>query len=94
MGIRARYCSKSKKVMRYANLAQMAGFNVAIPVPVSYYSFGGWKASLFGDTHIYGPGGARFYTRAEVVTARRPIPPSTNPTIDQGAFTCLSNERP
>ena len=42
----------------------MVGINVPIPVPVAYYSFGGWKASLFGDIHMYGPEGIQFYTRA------------------------------
>jgi malonate-semialdehyde dehydrogenase (acetylating) / methylmalonate-semialdehyde dehydrogenase len=50
--------------------AGMIGINVPIPVPVSYYSFGGWKESLFGDQHIYGPEGFRFYTRGKVVTSR------------------------
>lgn len=54
--------------------AGMVGINVPIPVPVAYYSFGGWKASLFGDTHIYGREGVRFYTRAKVVTSRWPEP--------------------
>jgi malonate-semialdehyde dehydrogenase (acetylating)/methylmalonate-semialdehyde dehydrogenase len=48
----------------------MVGINVPIPVPVGYFSFGGWKASLFGDLHIYGPDGFRFYTRGKVVTSR------------------------
>jgi malonate-semialdehyde dehydrogenase (acetylating) / methylmalonate-semialdehyde dehydrogenase len=52
----------------------MIGINVPIPVPVSYYSFGGWKASLFGDTHMYGPEGVNFYTRGKVVTSRWPDP--------------------
>jgi malonate-semialdehyde dehydrogenase (acetylating)/methylmalonate-semialdehyde dehydrogenase len=52
----------------------MIGINVPIPVPMAYYSFGGWKASLFGDLHIYGPDGVRFYTRQKVVTARWPDP--------------------
>jgi malonate-semialdehyde dehydrogenase (acetylating)/methylmalonate-semialdehyde dehydrogenase len=52
----------------------MVGINVPIPVPVSYYSFGGWKASLFGDTHMYGPEGINFYTRGKVVTSRWPDP--------------------
>jgi malonate-semialdehyde dehydrogenase (acetylating)/methylmalonate-semialdehyde dehydrogenase len=52
----------------------MVGVNVPIPVPVSYYSFGGWKASLFGDTHMYGPEGINFYTRGKVVTERWPDP--------------------
>ena len=50
------------------------GINVPIPVPVSYYSFGGWKASLFGDLHMYGPDGIQFYTRSKVVTSRWPDP--------------------
>jgi len=52
----------------------MVGVNVPIPVPVSYYSFGGWKASLFGDTHMYGSEGINFYTRGKVVTSRWPDP--------------------
>jgi malonate-semialdehyde dehydrogenase (acetylating)/methylmalonate-semialdehyde dehydrogenase len=50
----------------------MIGINVPLPVPVAYYSFGGWKASLFGDKHIYGPEGVSFYTRGKVVTSRWP----------------------
>ncbi|MDA8262509.1 MAG: CoA-acylating methylmalonate-semialdehyde dehydrogenase [Actinomycetota bacterium] len=60
----------------------MVGVNVPIPVPVSYYSFGGWRASLFGDTHMYGPDGIRFYTRSKVVTSRWPDPATS--TIDLG----------
>jgi malonate-semialdehyde dehydrogenase (acetylating)/methylmalonate-semialdehyde dehydrogenase len=52
----------------------MVGINVPVPVPVAYYSFGGWKASLFGDLHMYGPEGVQFYTRAKVVTSRWPDP--------------------
>ena len=52
----------------------MVGINVPIPVPVAYYSFGGWKASLFGDTHMYGPEGMSFYTRGKVITSRWPDP--------------------
>ena len=52
----------------------MVGINVPIPVPVAYYSFGGWKASLFGDLHMYGPEGIQFYTRATIVTQRWPDP--------------------
>ncbi|GAA2060987.1 CoA-acylating methylmalonate-semialdehyde dehydrogenase [Catenulispora yoronensis] len=48
----------------------MVGVNVPIPVPVAYHSFGGWKASLFGDTHAYGPHGVHFYTRTKAVTQR------------------------
>ena len=50
----------------------MIGINVPIPVPMSFYSFGGWKQSLFGDHHIHGPEGIRFYTRGKVVTTRWP----------------------
>ena len=50
----------------------MVGINVPIPVPVAYYSFGGWKASLFGDLHAYGPDAIQFYTRGKVVTSRWP----------------------
>ncbi len=50
----------------------MIGVNVPIPVPVAYYSFGGWKASLFGDLHAYGRDGVAFYTRGKVVTSRWP----------------------
>ena len=50
----------------------MIGVNVPIPVPMSYHSFGGWKDSLFGDHHIHGPEGVRFYTRAKVVSTRWP----------------------
>jgi malonate-semialdehyde dehydrogenase (acetylating)/methylmalonate-semialdehyde dehydrogenase len=60
----------------------MVGVNVPIPVPVSYYSFGGWKASLFGDTHMYGPEGIAFYTRGKVVTSRWPDPATS--AIDLG----------
>jgi malonate-semialdehyde dehydrogenase (acetylating)/methylmalonate-semialdehyde dehydrogenase len=48
----------------------MVGINVPIPVPVGYYSFGGWKNSLFGDTHAYGVDGVRFFTRTKAVTER------------------------
>ena len=48
----------------------MVGVNVPLPVPVAYHSFGGWKRSLFGDHHIYGPEGVRFYTRMKTVTSR------------------------
>jgi len=60
----------------------MVGINVPIPVPVSYYSFGGWRASLFGDTHMYGPDGIRFFTRTKVVTSRWPDPATSK--IDLG----------
>jgi malonate-semialdehyde dehydrogenase (acetylating)/methylmalonate-semialdehyde dehydrogenase len=50
----------------------MIGINVPVPVPMAFHSFGGWKDSLFGDHHIHGPEGLRFYTRAKVVTTRWP----------------------
>jgi malonate-semialdehyde dehydrogenase (acetylating)/methylmalonate-semialdehyde dehydrogenase len=62
--------------------AGMVGINVPIPVPVAYYSFGGWKASLFGDVHMYGPDGVQFYTRAKVVTSRWPDPETSK--VDLG----------
>jgi malonate-semialdehyde dehydrogenase (acetylating)/methylmalonate-semialdehyde dehydrogenase len=62
--------------------AGMVGVNLPIPVPVGYFSFGGWKASLFGDTHIYGPESVNFYTRAKVVTERWPDPATS--VIDLG----------
>jgi malonate-semialdehyde dehydrogenase (acetylating)/methylmalonate-semialdehyde dehydrogenase len=60
----------------------MVGINVPIPVPVAYYSFGGWKNSLFGDLHIYGPDGIQFYTRGKVVTSRWPDPSTSK--VDLG----------
>jgi malonate-semialdehyde dehydrogenase (acetylating) / methylmalonate-semialdehyde dehydrogenase len=60
----------------------MVGINVPIPVPVAYYSFGGWKSSLFGDLHIYGPEGIQFYTRGKVVTSRWPDPATSK--VDLG----------
>jgi malonate-semialdehyde dehydrogenase (acetylating) / methylmalonate-semialdehyde dehydrogenase len=62
--------------------AGMVGINVPIPVPVAYYSFGGWKNSLFGDRHIYGPEGIDFYTRSKVVTSRWPDPATSK--VDLG----------
>jgi malonate-semialdehyde dehydrogenase (acetylating)/methylmalonate-semialdehyde dehydrogenase len=62
--------------------AGMVGVNVPIPVPVAYYSFGGWKASLFGDSHVYGPEGINFYTRGKVVTSRWPDPATSQ--VDLG----------
>ncbi len=60
----------------------MVGINVPIPVPVAYYSFGGWKSSLFGDSHMYGPEGISFYTRGKVVTSRWPDPATSQ--VDLG----------
>ena len=60
----------------------MVGINVPIPVPVAYYSFGGWKASIFGDSNIYGPAGIDFYTRTKTITSRWPDPATS--TVDLG----------
>ena len=57
----------------------MVGINVPIPVPAAAYSFGGWKSSLFGDTHAYGPDGVHFFTRSKVVTSKWPR--TTAPSI-------------
>jgi malonate-semialdehyde dehydrogenase (acetylating)/methylmalonate-semialdehyde dehydrogenase len=61
----------ARRFQRGVNVG-MVGINVPIPVPMAYYSFGGWKDSLFGDKHVHGPEGVAFYTRAKVVTARWP----------------------
>ncbi|MDQ1130505.1 CoA-acylating methylmalonate-semialdehyde dehydrogenase [Microbacterium sp. SORGH_AS_0888] len=60
----------------------MVGVNVPIPVPIGAYSFGGWRNSLFGDSHIYGPESVHFYTRSKVVTSRWPEPSESQ--IDLG----------
>jgi len=67
---------------QYDVVCGMVGVNVPIPVPVAYYSFGGWKASLFGDLHMYGPEGIQFYTRTKVVTSRWPDPATS--AVDLG----------
>ena len=61
--------------------AGMVGVNVPIPVPMAYYSFGGWKQSLFGDTHVHGPEGVHFATRAKVVTTRWGDPATRGPDL-------------
>jgi malonate-semialdehyde dehydrogenase (acetylating)/methylmalonate-semialdehyde dehydrogenase len=63
--------ANARKFQRSVDVG-MIGINVPLPVPVAYYSFGGWKASLFGDKHIYGPEGVSFYTRGKVITSRWP----------------------
>jgi len=67
---------------QFEAICGMVGVNVPIPVPVAYYSFGGWKDSLFGDNHMYGPDGIQFYTRTKVVTERWPDPATSK--IDLG----------
>jgi malonate-semialdehyde dehydrogenase (acetylating) / methylmalonate-semialdehyde dehydrogenase len=61
----------ARRFQRGVNVG-MIGINVPIPVPMAYYSFGGWKDSLFGEHHIHGPEGVSFYTRAKVITSRWP----------------------
>jgi malonate-semialdehyde dehydrogenase (acetylating) / methylmalonate-semialdehyde dehydrogenase len=63
--------SAARKFVREIEVG-MVGVNIPIPVPLAFYSFGGWKSSLFGDSHIYGPEGVHFYTRGKVVTSRWP----------------------
>jgi malonate-semialdehyde dehydrogenase (acetylating) / methylmalonate-semialdehyde dehydrogenase len=60
----------------------MVGINVPIPVPAAAYSFGGWKASLFGDTHAYGPDGVHFFTRNKVVTSKWPRTSAPRSQVD------------
>ncbi|MFG2039538.1 CoA-acylating methylmalonate-semialdehyde dehydrogenase [Dactylosporangium sp. NPDC048998] len=67
---------------QYDVICGMVGVNVPVPVPVAYYSFGGWKSSLFGDLHMYGPEGIQFYTRSKVVTSRWPDPATSE--VDLG----------
>jgi malonate-semialdehyde dehydrogenase (acetylating) / methylmalonate-semialdehyde dehydrogenase len=66
------YTRSGATARRFVSEAQagMIGVNVAIPVPVAYHSFGGWRNSLFGDHHAYGPEGVRFYTRLKTVTEK------------------------
>ncbi|NKQ53869.1 CoA-acylating methylmalonate-semialdehyde dehydrogenase [Amycolatopsis sp. K13G38] len=70
------FTNDGRAARRFQNEVEvgMVGLNVPIPVPVGYYSFGGWKNSLFGDTHAYGPEGFHFFTRTKVVTSRWPDP--------------------
>jgi malonate-semialdehyde dehydrogenase (acetylating)/methylmalonate-semialdehyde dehydrogenase len=70
------FTSNGAAARKFQNEIQigMVGVNVPIPVPLAFYSFGGWKQSLFGDLHVHGPEGVAFYTRGKVVTARWPVP--------------------
>ena len=69
---------------RFQNEVQvgMVGINVPIPVPVAFYSFGGWKSSLFGDLHVHGTEAVKFYTRTKVVTTRWPHQDTPAPGFD------------
>ncbi len=68
---------EARRFQREAEIG-MIGINVPIPVPMAFYSFGGWKDSLFGDHHIHGPEGIRFYTRGKAITARWPETQATS----------------
>jgi malonate-semialdehyde dehydrogenase (acetylating) / methylmalonate-semialdehyde dehydrogenase len=70
------FTNDGRAARRFQNEVEvgMVGVNVPIPVPVAYYSFGGWKGSLFGDTHAYGTEGVHFFTRTKTVTSRWPDP--------------------
>lgn len=70
----ALFTASGRMARRFRNECRigMVGINVSIPVPVAWHSFGGWKASLFGDLHMYGPEGVHFYTRQKVTTERWP----------------------
>jgi malonate-semialdehyde dehydrogenase (acetylating) / methylmalonate-semialdehyde dehydrogenase len=70
------FTSNGAAARKFQNEIQvgMVGINVPIPVPLAFYSFGGWKDSLFGDLHVHGPEGVEFYTRGKVVTTRWPVP--------------------
>lgn len=65
---------RTAREFEFAIEVGMVGINVPIPVPIGAFSFGGWKESLFGDTHMYGPESFNFYTRRKVVTSRWPLP--------------------
>ncbi|QYR18730.1 CoA-acylating methylmalonate-semialdehyde dehydrogenase [Corynebacterium glutamicum] len=65
---------RTAREFEFAIEVGMVGINVPIPVPIGAFSFGGWKKSLFGDTHMYGPESFNFYTRRKVVTSRWPQP--------------------
>ena len=66
------YTNDGGAARRFQNEVEvgMVGINVPIPVPMAYYSFGGWKNSLFGDTHAHGLEGVHFFTRGKVITSR------------------------
>jgi len=73
------YTAKGDTARRFCVEVQagMVGINVPIPVPMAFHSFGGWKRSLFGDLHVHGPEGVRFYTRLKTVTSRWPTQPTS-----------------
>jgi malonate-semialdehyde dehydrogenase (acetylating)/methylmalonate-semialdehyde dehydrogenase len=81
------FTNDGRAARRFQNEVEvgMVGVNVPIPVPVAYYPFGGWKDSLFGDTHAYGPEGVHFFTRGKVVTSRWPDQTNRGITLDMPA---------
>ena len=80
----ALFTSDGALARRYQNEVEvgMVGINVPIPVPAAAYSFGGWKASLFGDSHAYGPDGLHFFTRSKVVTSKWPRTSAPHAQLD------------
>jgi malonate-semialdehyde dehydrogenase (acetylating)/methylmalonate-semialdehyde dehydrogenase len=80
----ALFTSDGSLARRYQNEVEvgMVGINVPIPVPAAAYSFGGWKASLFGDSHAYGPDGLHFFTRSKVVTSKWPRTSAPHAQLD------------
>jgi malonate-semialdehyde dehydrogenase (acetylating) / methylmalonate-semialdehyde dehydrogenase len=80
----ALFTSDGSLARRYQSEVEvgMVGINVPIPVPAAAYSFGGWKESLFGDTHAYGPDGLHFFTRSKVVTSRWPRTAAPHSQLD------------
>jgi malonate-semialdehyde dehydrogenase (acetylating) / methylmalonate-semialdehyde dehydrogenase len=82
----ALFTRDGRAAQRYQREVQvgMVGINVPIPVPAAFYSFGGWKASLFGDTHAYGSEGVHFFTRGKVVTSRWPDTGAATGRLDLG----------
>ena len=77
------FTSSGGAARRYSHEVEvgMVGVNVPIPVPMAFFSFGGWKASLFGDMHVHGPEGVRFYTRQKTITTRWPDSPSAGASM-------------
>jgi malonate-semialdehyde dehydrogenase (acetylating)/methylmalonate-semialdehyde dehydrogenase len=77
------FTSDGGAARRYTHRVEvgMVGVNIPIPVPMAFYSFGGWKGSLFGDMHVHGPEGVRFYTRQKTVTTRWPDRPSAGASL-------------
>jgi malonate-semialdehyde dehydrogenase (acetylating)/methylmalonate-semialdehyde dehydrogenase len=75
------FTSSGEAARRFAREVEvgMVGVNVPIPVPMAFYSFGGWKSSLFGDHHVHGPEGVHFYTRGKIITSRWPATETNAP---------------